>query len=51
MVKAKKDCGFNHLLPHKAVGKGSEEKKHIGTLKCFTYTHELHLDLFSFKVH
>jgi hypothetical protein len=51
MVKAKKDCGFNYLLSHKAVGQGSEEKKYIGTLKCLTHTHELHLTPFSFKVH
>jgi hypothetical protein len=51
MVKAKKDCGFNYLLSHKAVSKGSEEKMHIGTLKCLTHTHELHLNPFSFKVH
>ena len=50
MVKAKKDCGFNYLLSHKAVSKGSEEKKYIGTLKCLTHTHELHLNPFSFKV-
>jgi hypothetical protein len=51
MVKAKKDCGFNYLLSQKAVSKGSEEKKYIGTLKCLTHTHELHLNPFSFKVH
>ena len=33
MVKAKKDCGFNYLLSHKAVSKGSEEKKYIRMLK------------------
>jgi hypothetical protein len=36
---------------HKAVSKGSEEKKYIKTLKCFTHTHELYLNHFSFKVH
>jgi hypothetical protein len=34
MVKAKKDCGFNYLLSHKAVSKGSEEKQYVRTLKC-----------------
>ncbi len=51
MVKAKKDCGFNYLLSYKPVSKGGEEKKYIGTLKCLTNTHELHLNPFSFKVH
>ena len=50
MVKAKKDCGFNYLLSHKAVSKGSEGKKYIRTLKCLTHIHELHLNPFSFKV-
>jgi hypothetical protein len=45
MVKAKKDCGFNYLLSHETVSKGSEEKKHIETFKCLTHTHELHLKL------
>jgi hypothetical protein len=51
MFKAKSDCGFKYLLSHKAVNKGSEEMKDIGTLKCLTYAHELHLNPFSFKVH
>ena len=34
MVKAKKDCGFNYLLSHKTVNKGSQEKEYITTLKC-----------------
>jgi hypothetical protein len=41
MVKAKKDCGFNYLLSHKAVSKGSEEKKYIKTFKCLIHTPEL----------
>ncbi len=51
IVKAKKDYGFNYLLSYKSVSKGSEEKIYIGTFKCLTYTHELYLNLFSFKVH
>jgi hypothetical protein len=51
IIKAKKDCGFNYLLSHKAVSKGSEEKIYIGTLKCLAHTHELHLNPFSFKVY
>ena len=51
MVKAKKDCGFNYLLSYKPISKGSEEKQYIGTLKCLTYIHKLHLNPFSFKVH
>jgi hypothetical protein len=51
MVKAKKDCGFNYLLSYKAVSKGGEEKKYIGTLKCLTYTYKLYLNPFSFKVY
>jgi hypothetical protein len=51
MVRAKKGRSFNYLLPHKAVSKGSEEKKYIRTLKCLTHTHELPLNPFSFKVH
>jgi hypothetical protein len=50
-VKAKKDCGFNYLLPHKAVSKGSEERKYIGTPKCLTHNHELLLRPFSSKAH
>ena len=39
MVKAKKNCGFNYLLSHKAVSKGSEEKKYTRTFKCpLSYT-------------
>jgi hypothetical protein len=33
MVEAKKDCGFNYLLSHKAVNKDSEEKEYTRTLK------------------
>jgi hypothetical protein len=51
MVKAKKDCGFNYLLSHKAASKDSEEKRYIRTLKCLTYTHKLHLNPFSFERH
>jgi hypothetical protein len=51
MIKAKKDCGFNYLLSHKAIRKGGEKIRYIKTLKCLTYTHELHLNPFSFKVH
>jgi hypothetical protein len=51
MVKTKKDCGFNYLLSYKAVSKGSERKKYIRTHKCLTYTYELYLNPFLFKVH
>ena len=51
MVKAKKDCSFNYLLSYKAVRRGDEEKKYIGTLKYLIHTHELYLNPFSFKVH
>jgi len=30
VVKARRDCGFNYLLSHKAVSKGSEEKRYTG---------------------
>jgi MULE transposase domain len=51
MIKAKKDCGFEYLLSHKAVSKGSKDKEYIGTLKCLNHTHPLYLNPFSFKVH
>jgi hypothetical protein len=51
IIKAKKDCGFNYLLSHKTVRKSGEEIRYIKTLKYLTYIHELHLNLFSFKVH
>src|SRR5947207_6410320 len=51
MVKAKKDCGFNYLLFYKSVSKGSKEKTYIRTLKYLTYTHELYLNPFSFKIY
>jgi hypothetical protein len=32
MVEVKKDCGFNYLLSHKAVSRGSEERSMLGRL-------------------
>jgi len=51
MIKTKKDCGFEYLLSHKAVSKGSEDKEYIGALKCSDHTHPLHRNPISFKVH
>jgi hypothetical protein len=45
IAKAGKDCGFNYLLSHKAVSKGSEEKKYIRTLKWEAHSHNLEIDL------
>jgi hypothetical protein len=50
MVEVEKDCGFNYLLSHKAVSRGSEEKKYVRTLKRLTHTHKLYLSPFPFKV-
>jgi hypothetical protein len=51
IIKTKKNYGFNYLPSHKTIRKSDEKIKYIRTLKYLIYTHKLHLNPFSFKVH